>query len=115
MPRVEVLTDVSGRDPEAGLTERVASEMLADQRDADLFVERMGWAFEDAERQQQAIHAHDGGSASAVRLARSAARPRDVRAIAARPRVTVRATARRASSTFSPSTRGAPRVISPRA
>jgi hypothetical protein len=87
MPRVEVLTEVSGRDPEAGLTERVPSEMLADERDADLFVERMRWAFEDAERQQQAIHAHDGGSAGA-------APARSVRRATARRSSNRRATAR---------------------
>jgi hypothetical protein len=87
MPRVEVLTDVSGRDPEAGLTEHVRLEMLADERDGDLFVERMRWAFEDAERQQQAIHAHDGGSAGA-------APARSVRRATARRASNRRATAR---------------------
>jgi hypothetical protein len=81
MPRFEVLTEVSGRDPEAVLSEPVPSVMLADARDADLFVERIRWGLEDAERQQQAIHALDGGSAAA-------APARSVR----------RATARRASN-----------------
>jgi Winged helix-turn-helix DNA-binding len=81
MPRVEVLTEVSGGDPEAVLTEHVPSEMLADERDADQLVERMRWAFEDAERQQQMIHAHDGGSAAG-----------------AQARSVLRATARRASN-----------------
>jgi hypothetical protein len=112
MPRVEVLTEVSGGDPEAVLTEHVPSEMLADERDADQLVERMRWAFEDAERQQQMIHAHDGGSAAGAQ-ARSVRRATARRA--SNRRATVRATARRASSTFSPSTRGAPRVISPMA
>jgi hypothetical protein len=35
MPRVEVLTEVSGGDPEAVLTEHVPSGMLADERDAN--------------------------------------------------------------------------------
>lgn len=34
MPRVEVPTNVSGRDPEAVLTEHVPSEMLANEPDA---------------------------------------------------------------------------------
>jgi Winged helix-turn-helix DNA-binding len=38
MPRVEVLTEVSGADPEALLTKH-APEMLADERDADPIVE----------------------------------------------------------------------------
>jgi hypothetical protein len=87
MPRVEVLTEVSGCDPEAVLTEHVRLEMLADERDADLFVERMKWAFEDAERQQQAIHANDGGSAAA-------APARSARRATARRASTRRATAR---------------------
>jgi hypothetical protein len=47
----------------------------------------MRWAFEDAERQQQAIHAHDGGSASA-------APARSVRRATARRASNRRATAR---------------------
>jgi hypothetical protein len=55
MPRVEVLTEVPGRDAETMLTERVPSEMLADEHYADQLVERMGWALVDAERREQAI------------------------------------------------------------
>jgi hypothetical protein len=55
MPRVEVLTEVPGHDPETLLTEHVPSEMLADEHYADQLVERMGWALVDAEQQEQAI------------------------------------------------------------
>ena len=81
MPRVEVLTEASGPDPEAVLTEHGSSETLADEHSADQLVEQRGWALADTERQQQAIHAHDGASAAA-------APARSVR----------RATARRASN-----------------
>jgi hypothetical protein len=87
MPRFEVLTEVSARGPEAVLSEPVASEMLAEEYDADLFLERLEWAFEDAERQQQAIHTLDGRSA-AVASARS------VRRATARRASNRRATAR---------------------
>jgi Winged helix-turn-helix DNA-binding len=87
MSRVEVLTEASGRDPQASLTEHVRAEMLADERDADQLVERMGWAFEDAERREQAIHANDGGAAAA-------APARSVRRATARRASNRRATAR---------------------
>ena len=57
MPRVEVLTEVQGRDPETLLTEHVPSEMLANEHYAAQIVERLGWAPVDAEQQEQAIHA----------------------------------------------------------
>jgi hypothetical protein len=57
MPRVEVLTEVLGRDPETLLSEHVPAEMLADEHYADQLVERMGWALVDAERHELAIHA----------------------------------------------------------
>jgi hypothetical protein len=57
MPRVEVLTEVPGRDPETVLTEHVPSEMLANEHYAAQLVERLGWALVDAEQQEQAIHA----------------------------------------------------------
>ena len=44
MPRVEVLTEVPERDPEAVLTEHAPSEMLADEHHDDQLVERTGWA-----------------------------------------------------------------------
>lgn len=55
MPRVQILTDTPGRNPEILLTERVPSEMLADEHYADQLVERMEWALVDAERLEQAI------------------------------------------------------------
>ena len=55
MPRVEVLTEVPGRDPETVLTEHVPSEMLANEHYADQLVERLGWALADAEQQEQAL------------------------------------------------------------
>jgi len=57
MPRVEVLTDVPGRDAETLLTERVPSEMLVNEHYADQLVERMGWALVDAEHRERTIDA----------------------------------------------------------
>ena len=57
MPRVEVLSEVQGRDHEVMLTEHVPSEMFADEHYADQLVERMGWALVDAENQEQEIRA----------------------------------------------------------
>jgi hypothetical protein len=54
MPRIQVLTDVPGRDAEMMLTERVPAEMFADQHYADQLVQRMGWALVDAEHREQA-------------------------------------------------------------
>jgi hypothetical protein len=87
MPRVEVLTEVSGRDPEVVLTEHVSSQTLADEHSTDQLVERTGWALADAEPQEQAIHAHDGASAAA-------APARSVRRATARRASNRRATAR---------------------
>ena len=55
MPRVEVLTELSGHDPETLLTERVPSEMLGDEHYAAQLVERLSWAIADAEDREQAI------------------------------------------------------------
>jgi hypothetical protein len=57
MPRVEVITETPGRDPETLLAEHVPSEMLANEHYADQLVERMGWALVDAEQQEQASRA----------------------------------------------------------
>jgi hypothetical protein len=54
MPRVEVLSEVQGRDSEVMLTEHVPAEMFADGHYADQLVERMGWALVDADHQEQA-------------------------------------------------------------
>ena len=86
MPRVEVLTEVSGRDPEAVLTEHVSSETLADEHSTDQLVERTGGALADAERQEQAIHAHSASAAAAP--------ARSVRRATARRASNRRATAR---------------------
>jgi hypothetical protein len=56
MPRVQVLTEIPGRNPETLLTEHVPSEMLSDEHYADQLVERTGWALVDAEQLEQAIH-----------------------------------------------------------
>jgi hypothetical protein len=55
MPRVQILTDSPGRDPETLLTEHVPSELLADGHGADQLVERVGWALVDAEQREQSI------------------------------------------------------------
>ena len=86
MPRVEVLNDVSRRDPEATLTEHARSEKLANKHDADQSVERKGLALVDAEQIKES-HAHDGGSAAA-------APARSVRRATARRASNRRATAR---------------------
>ena len=65
MPRIEVQTEVLGRDSEALLTEHLPSEMLADQHYADQLVERIGWALVDAEQREQAIQTHDRGREAA--------------------------------------------------
>jgi hypothetical protein len=57
MPRVEVLSEVQGRDHEVVLSEHVPSEMFANEHYADQLVERMGWALVDAEHHEQAIRA----------------------------------------------------------
>ena len=57
MPRVEVLSEVQGRDHEAMLSEHVPAEMFANEHYADQLVERMGWALVDAEHQEQATRA----------------------------------------------------------
>lgn len=55
MPRVEVLTEVPGRDAETMLTEHVPAEMLTDEHYAGQLVERMGWALVDAEQREREI------------------------------------------------------------
>jgi hypothetical protein len=65
LPRVDVLTEASARDPEVVLIERLPSEIPADEHNSDQLVARTGSALQDAEPQEQAIPAHDGGSAAA--------------------------------------------------
>ncbi len=64
MRRVDVQTEVSGRDPEATLTGHAASEMPANEHDADQLVERVGWGLVAAQHPIKESHAHDGGSAA---------------------------------------------------
>lgn len=61
MPRVEVLSEVPGADHEVMLSERVPMGMFADEYYLEQLVERIGWAFLDAERheQQSTRVAHD--------------------------------------------------------
>jgi hypothetical protein len=79
MPRVEVLTEVSGRDPEATLTDHTPSETLAGEDDADRPVDRVGRGFVDAERRVKEFHGRDGGSAAGA-PARSVRRATALRA-----------------------------------
>jgi hypothetical protein len=55
MPRVQVLADVAGREPEIMLTEHVDSEVLSDNYYAGQLVERMGWALADAEKHEETV------------------------------------------------------------
>jgi hypothetical protein len=49
MPRIQVLSEVAGRDAEVMLSEHVPAEMVTDDHYARQLVERMGWALVDAE------------------------------------------------------------------
>jgi hypothetical protein len=86
MPRVNVLTDVSTRDPEAVFAEHAPSQTLANKHFADQLADRMGSALVDAERIKES-HVHSGGSAAA-------APARSVRRATARRASNRRATAR---------------------
>jgi hypothetical protein len=55
VPRIEVLTEVRGRDAKPVLSEHVPAELLADEHFADQLIERLGWALADAEHEEQAI------------------------------------------------------------
>ena len=55
MPRIQVQTEVLGRNPEVMLSEHVPSEMLASEHYADQLVARMGWALADAEQHEQSL------------------------------------------------------------
>ena len=69
MPRVEVLSEVQGRDHEVMLSEHVPWGMFADQHYADQLVERMGWALLDAEEhEQQPTPVADVGQAASAGL-----------------------------------------------
>ena len=65
MPRVEVLSEVPGADQEVMLSEHVPSGMFADEYYAEQLVERIGWAFRDAERhERQSTRVADVGQAA---------------------------------------------------
>jgi hypothetical protein len=87
MPHVDILAEVSARDPEVVLLEHLPSEMPADERNADQGAERTGGALEDAAPHGQASHA-DNGSWDVAAPARS------VRRATARRASNRRATAR---------------------
>src|SRR2546421_11233437 len=87
MPHVDVLTEVSARDPEVVLIEPLPSEASADERDAEPLADRTRTAGEDAKPPEQASHAHSGGWAAA-------APARSVRRATARRASNRRATAR---------------------
>jgi hypothetical protein len=87
MPRVEVLTEVSARDPEATPADHTPPAMLAGNDDADQLVELGGGRLVDAERRVTESHAGDRGSAAG-------APARSVRRATARRASNRRATAR---------------------
>jgi hypothetical protein len=57
MPRVDVVTEVHGSDPETLYSEYVPTDMLADEDYAEQLVERLGWALVDAQHMEEAIGA----------------------------------------------------------
>jgi MarR family len=87
MPHVDTLAEVSARDPEVVLIERLPSEMPADEHNADRGTERTEGALEDAEPHEQASRADNGGWDAA-------APARSVRRATARRASNRRATAR---------------------
>ncbi len=87
MPHVDTLAEVSARDPEVVLIERLPSEMPADEHNADRGTERTEGALEDAEPPEQASSGDDGGWDAA-------APARSVRRATARRASNRRATAR---------------------
>ena len=87
LPGGEVRTEVSGRDPEAMLTDDASSEVHANQHDADRLGERVGPVVVVAEHPLKQSYARDGAS-PAVPPARS------VRRATARRASNRRATAR---------------------
>jgi hypothetical protein len=54
MPRVEVLSEIPGREDEVILIERAPSKKLGSEHYAEELVARMGWALVDAEQNEQA-------------------------------------------------------------
>jgi predicted Rossmann fold nucleotide-binding protein DprA/Smf involved in DNA uptake len=89
MPHVDILAEVAAGDPEVVLIERLASEMPPDEHNADQSVERTGGALDDAEPDEQASHADDGGwgaGAPARSVRRATARRASTRRASARSR-----------------------------
>jgi hypothetical protein len=87
MPHVEILAEVAAGDFEVVLIEHLASAMPADEHNADQSDERTGGALDDAEPDEQASHADNGGLGAG-------APARSVRRATARRASTRRATAR---------------------
>jgi hypothetical protein len=54
MPRVEVLSEIPGREDEVILVEQAPSKKLVSEHHAEELVARMGWALVDAEQREQA-------------------------------------------------------------
>jgi hypothetical protein len=89
MPLVDIVAEVSARDPEVVLIEHLPSEMPADEHDADQGAERPGGALPDAEPHQQASHADSDGwdvTAPARSVRRATARRASNRRATARSR-----------------------------
>jgi hypothetical protein len=89
MPRVDILAELSARDPEVVLIERLPSEMPADEYDPSHGAERPRGALEDAEPHEQASQAdNDGwdGTAPARSVRRATARRASTRRATARSR-----------------------------
>lgn len=54
MPRIEVLSEIPGREDEVILVEQAPSKKLVSEHHAEELVARMGWALVDAEQHVQA-------------------------------------------------------------
>jgi hypothetical protein len=83
------LTEVSGPDPDAMITENAPWEIPANQHDADQLDDHVRWALVDAEQQVDEPQTHDGGSTAAAparSLRRATARRASNRRATARSR-----------------------------
>jgi hypothetical protein len=85
MPRVDTLAEVSARNPEVVLIERLPSEMPADEHNADQSAERTGGAPEDAQPHEQ-TNGGRGAAAPARSVRRATARRASNRRATARKR-----------------------------
>jgi hypothetical protein len=89
MPPLDILAEISARDPEVVLIERLPAEMPAEEPDAGQAAMRPGGALQNAEPQQQASHTdNDGwdGTAPARSVRRATARRASNRRATARSR-----------------------------